>query len=81
MRINARLDQISSDQLTYIQQITNQGITDVIKSSISLYYQKIQQESNDSKSKLKQSGFIGCGEAEPELSATYKSTLNKQNIN
>lgn len=39
MRINARLDSEYADKLAFIQQQTNQVITDVIKSALELYYQ------------------------------------------
>lgn len=44
MRINARLDDEYADKLAFIQQQTNQAVTDVIKSALELYYQQLQQE-------------------------------------
>ena len=41
MRINTRLDDEYADQLAFIQQQTNQAVTDVIKSAIELYYQQL----------------------------------------
>lgn len=75
MRINARLDEEYADKLAYIQQQTNQAVTDVIKSAIELYYQQLQQEQKNALSMLTQTGFIGCGHADPNLSVNYKSIL------
>ncbi len=75
MRINARLDEEYASKLAYIQQQTNQVVTDVIKSAIDLYYQQLQQQQNNPFSVLTQSGFIGCGQADPNLSANYKQIL------
>ncbi|MEH2374528.1 CopG family transcriptional regulator [Nostoc sp.] len=74
MRINARLDEEYADKLAYIQQQTNQAVTDVIKSALELYYQQLQQQKNPF-SMLTETGFIGCGEADPKLSVNYKSIL------
>jgi len=75
MRINARLDEEYADKLAYIQQQTNQAVTDVIKSAIELYYQQLQQEQKNALSMLTQTGFIGCGHADPNLSVNCKSIL------
>ncbi|MEH2380163.1 MAG: CopG family transcriptional regulator [Nostoc sp.] len=75
MRINARLDEEYADKLAYIQQQTNQAVTDVIKSAIELYYQQLQQEQKNALSMLIQTGFIGCDQADPDLSVNYKSIL------
>jgi hypothetical protein len=47
------------------------------------YIKKLSQKQTNSKPKnkaillLEQSGFIGCGEADPNLSSNYKNELNK----
>ncbi|MDM9381712.1 CopG family transcriptional regulator [Chlorogloeopsis sp. ULAP01] len=75
MRINARLDEESARKLACIKQQTNQAVTDVIKSAIDLYYQKLQHQQQNPHKLLIETGFIGCGEAEPNLSVNYKSIL------
>ncbi|WP_414568228.1 CopG family transcriptional regulator [Nostoc sp. CCY 9925] len=75
MRINARLDDEYAEKLAYIQQQTNQAVTDVIKSALELYYQQLQQQQKNPFSMLSQTGFIGCAEADPDLSVNYKSIL------
>lgn len=73
MRINARLDEEYVHKLTYIQQQTDQAITDVIKTAIDLYYKQLQQ--HKPLDLLTQTGFIGCGQADANLSINYKSIL------
>ena len=63
------------DKLAYTQQQTNHAVTDVIKSALELYYQQLQQEQKNPLSMLNQTGFIGCGQADPDLSVNYKSIL------
>ncbi|AHJ27642.1 ribbon-helix-helix domain-containing protein [Nodularia spumigena CS-584] len=73
MRINARLDEEDAHKLSYIQQQTHQTVTDAIRTAIDLYFQQLQQQKP--LDLLTQNGFIGCGEAEPDLSLNYKSIL------
>ncbi|MDF5738443.1 MAG: CopG family transcriptional regulator [Nostoc sp.] len=61
--------------MPYIQQQTNQAVTDVIKSALELYYQQLHQQQKNALSMLTQTGFIGCGEADSDLSVNYKSIL------
>ena len=75
MRINARLDEEYADKLAYIQQQTNQAVTDVIKSAIELYYQQLQQKQKNALLMLTQTGFIGCGHTDSDLSVNYKLIL------
>jgi hypothetical protein len=76
MRINARLDDDDyAHKLAYIQQQTNHSVTDVIKSAIDLYYQQLQQQQKNPLDELTKTGFIGCGQAAPNLSENYKSIL------
>lgn len=75
MRINARLDEEYASKLVYIQQQTNQGVSDVIKSALNLYYQQLKNEQKNHLELLTQTGFIGCGETDPNLSMNYKSIL------
>ncbi|MFN6479318.1 CopG family transcriptional regulator [Nostoc sp. DedQUE07] len=75
MRINARLDDEYADRLAFIQQQTNQAVTNVIKSAIELYYQQLQQEQKNTLLILTQTGFIDCGYTDSDLSVNYKSIL------
>jgi len=45
MRVNARLDSDRASKFNYIRQRTNQGVSDIMKVAIDLYYEKLHQES------------------------------------
>jgi hypothetical protein len=75
IRISAELDDEHLSKLVYIQQTTNQETVAVIQSAIDLYYQQLQDEQPTPFNLLEQTGFIGCGEADPNLSVNYKSLL------
>ncbi|NJM89009.1 MAG: CopG family transcriptional regulator [Hydrococcus sp. RU_2_2] len=78
MRINARLDEEHANKLAYIQQQTNRSITETIKTAIDLYYQEIQKEQKNPSQLMIQTGFIGCGNADSNLSKSYKSFLEEE---
>ncbi|MDY7022208.1 MAG: hypothetical protein SWJ54_12760, partial [Cyanobacteriota bacterium] len=74
MQININLDEEISKKLAYIQQKTEQDLLDVIQSSIELHYQHLQQ--TDPLAKFKQSSFIGCFQAEPNLAESSEDILH-----
>lgn len=75
MQINTQLNESDASKLAYIQQQTNQDVTEVVKHAIDLYYQQLQVKHKNPLTLLEQTGFIGCGEASPNLSVNYKSVL------
>ncbi|MBW4689116.1 MAG: CopG family transcriptional regulator [Komarekiella atlantica HA4396-MV6] len=70
-----QLDEEYIQKLAYIQQETDQDTVEVIKSSIDLHYQQLQQQKTDPLAKLKQSKFIGCFKGEADLAANSQSIL------
>lgn len=74
-RIDAELDDEHLNKLVYIQQTTNQETIAVIQSAIDLYYQQLKSGQPTPFDLLQQTGFIGCGKADPNLSINYKSLL------
>ncbi|MGB7415027.1 MAG: ribbon-helix-helix protein, CopG family [Thermosynechococcaceae cyanobacterium] len=75
MRINARLDDEYAMKLSYLQRQANQSVTEVIKAALDAYYQALTPvEALDI---LTQNGFIGCGEAEANLSRQHKAKLRE----
>ena len=78
MQIHPELDSDSVNKLTYIQQQTQQDINESIKTAIDYYYQKLQHPSKTPLEALTQSGFIGCGSAESDLSINYKAVLREE---
>ena len=77
MRINARLDEDRSYKLRFLLQATNQKISEIVKRSIDVYYEQIQNTRRRPAEILNASGFVGCGKADPDLSATYKRRLGE----
>ena len=44
MRVNARLDAVSEQQLEYLLETTGLGVSDVLKASIGHYYSSVRSE-------------------------------------
>lgn len=47
----------------------------VVQRAIDLYHEQLQPIRKTPLEIMKQSGFVGCVQAEPDLSANYKSML------
>ena len=77
MRINARLDETTENQLTYIRAATGASVTDIIKRSLNLYYRQIKAETGEGVRKLLKSDFVGCAEGPEDLSGDYKRYLQE----
>jgi predicted metal-dependent hydrolase len=75
-QINTQIDPVTTDKLTYIQQQTNQTLSDILRDAIDSYYQKLKhQHKKTSFEILEESGFIGCCSVESDLSTNYKQVL------
>ena len=77
MRINARLDDSHSQKLEFLIRVTSLGISDVLKRAIDVYYDQVYATRPQAAEILGRSGFIGCAEAEPDLSERYKEDLQE----
>ena len=76
MRINARLDDSRSQKLEYLVNATNQGTSEIVKRAIDVYYERVKMSDRSAPAEILASvGFVGCGEASPELAARYKDEL------
>ncbi|KKD39291.1 hypothetical protein [Limnoraphis robusta] len=64
-------------KLANIQQQTEQDVLEVIQSSIEIHYQQLQQQA-DPLAKLKQSPFVGCFQAEPDLAEKSVITIHPE---
>lgn len=75
MRINARLDHEYELKLNYLQQQTDQSVTEVIKAALDVY------DATVSKAKpfniLMNNGLIGCGNAEPDFARHCKDKFTE----
>lgn len=78
-QINAQIDLETTDKLTYIQQQTNQALSDILRAAINDYYQKLKQKNKKTPFELlEESGFIGCCSVESDLSINYKEVLTTE---
>ena len=73
--INARLDAATREKLDLIRRRTRQSSTEIVITSLDLYYRALKGDAKSAKETLDRTGFVGCGEAEPELSTNYKAFL------
>ncbi|MBW4661896.1 MAG: CopG family transcriptional regulator [Drouetiella hepatica Uher 2000/2452] len=82
MQIEIQLDEERAGKLAQIQQQTQQDATELIdrmvSEAIDQRYRELQSSDADPLAKLKNSGFIGCGKADPNLSTNYKEILKTE---
>jgi predicted transcriptional regulator len=76
-RLNARIDDELAAKLEHIRRRTNQSITEVVRASIELYYERFRENSARTAQILRETGFTGCGEGDEDLSTTYKQHLSE----
>lgn len=77
MRINARLDPDRSRKLDFLLRMTDQKISEILKSAIDLYYEQIRSARPRPAEILGATGFVGSARAGPELSTRYKERLGE----
>jgi hypothetical protein len=77
MRIQTQLDDQRLQKLRYLAETTRVSTHEVIGQAIDFYYSRINADHPSAADLLVKSGFVGCGEASPELSTNYKSELNQ----
>jgi hypothetical protein len=78
MEITAQVTEAEASKIAFIQQQTNQDISEIMRQAIDLYYDHLQTPLEPSLQILEESGFIGCCSVESDLSTTYKSVLSTQ---
>ena len=67
-QINTHIDIETTNKITYIQQQTNQDLSEILRAAINDYYQKLKQKSKKTPFELLEaSGFIGCCSVESDL--------------
>jgi len=76
MQIKLDLSEEYESKLVYVQQKTNQkDLKTVIEAAIDVYYRQLDPERKTALTIFRNSGFIGCGQTDPDLSANYKSVV------
>jgi predicted transcriptional regulator len=78
-RLNARIDDALMKKLEHLRRRTKLSLTDIVKASIELYYERFEQEdeSHDAARILSDAGFIACADGAEDLSSTYKEALSE----
>jgi hypothetical protein len=74
-KISARLDAERSRKLDVLMRTTHQGVSEVIKMALDLYYDHVRAGRRPAAELLRAAGFLASGEASPDLSETYKDEL------
>ncbi|UHD15506.1 ribbon-helix-helix domain-containing protein [Thiocapsa bogorovii] len=77
MRVNARLDDARARKLDELCRRTGRSRTDVLRAAIDRYYAQEAVEPPCPADILRRNAFIGCGEADTELSRDYKQHLTE----
>lgn len=75
MRINARLDESRSQKLEFLSRATHLSTSDIVKQAIDVYYEQVRNGRPAPADVLADAGFIGCGDASPDLSGSYKEVV------
>lgn len=76
MQINIELNQEYESKLVYMQQKTDQqDIKAVIEAAIDAYYNQLEVPRKTALEIFRESGFIGCIQADANLSTNYKSVV------
>lgn len=74
-RINARIDQVAEEQLRYVTEHTQMNVTEALRVSIALLYEKISREhARPAEVLARGESFVATGSSgDPEGSSVYKS--------
>lgn len=78
MDIIIHLTEEQTEKLAYIQQHSHQDLAILVNQAIEQQYEKLQHFTPDPLKVLKESGFIGCGIEDSELSTNYKAILKEE---
>jgi predicted transcriptional regulator len=71
-RLNARIDDELAAKLEFLRRKTKKSVTEILRESVELYYERFRAAEGSSSRALEAAGFVGCGEAAPDLSLNYK---------
>ena len=77
MRLNARLPDDVARKLEALEQATGWSTSSVVRAALVRYYDDVCGPGRSSREVILESGLVGCGEAESDLSDTYKSLLDE----
>ena len=75
MLIHTDLDDGLAEKIDYLLKTTQLALADILKNSVNLYYEFTRTSPADRLKGFEESGFIGCGEGDADLSVNYKNDL------
>jgi len=73
MQISIELNDEYESKLAYVQQKTDQNLRAVIEAAIDAYYNQLEPSRKTTLEIFRESGLIGCIQADENLSTHYKS--------
>lgn len=78
-RINARIDQLAEEQLRYVTEHTQMNVTEALRASIALLYDKVSRETLRPADVLARGqSFVAAGASgDTEGSSAYKAVLSQ----
>jgi hypothetical protein len=77
MQINIELNEEYESKLFYVQQKTDQkDLKTLLEAAIDTYYNQLEPPPKTALEIFTESGFIGCIQADPNLSTNYKSVVS-----
>ena len=77
MQLNIELNEEYTLKLAYVQQKTDQkDVKSLIEAAIDTYYSQLEPPQKTALEIFSESGFIGCIQAELNLSTSYKSVVS-----
>ena len=77
LRLNARFPDELARKLEALERATGQSTSNVVRAALERYFNEVCGTGRSARDAILASGLIGCGEAEADLSATYKSWLRE----
>ena len=77
MRVNARLSNELGKKIEALEQAMGQNTSGVVRIAIERLYNAICTSGTTSRDAIVASGLIGCGEAEPDLSVSFKARMQE----
>ncbi len=77
MLINTNLEDGIAEKVDYLLKTTQLTLSEVLKNSIDVYYELMRISPADKLKAFEESGFIGCGEGDAQLSVNYKTDLKE----
>jgi len=77
MRLNARLPEELARKLEALERATGQSTSNVVRLALESYFNEVCGPGRTAREAIHLSGLVGCGEAEADLSTSYKARLGE----